>query len=84
MSPLIFQSDPFSLSPQSYTESSGGDEGIRTLDPLLAGQVLSQLSYTPKFLGSCMLGVLRTLKIEQLRQRGFIHPCMNLFSLERR
>ena len=26
---------------------SGGDEGIRTLDPLLAGQVLSQLSYTP-------------------------------------
>ena len=27
--------------------SLGGDEGIRTLDPLLAGQVLSQLSYTP-------------------------------------
>ena len=32
----------------------GGDEGIRTLDPLLAGQVLSQLSYTP-----ILLGVLR-------------------------
>ena len=29
--------------------SFGGDEGIRTLDPLLAGQVLSQLSYTPEF-----------------------------------
>ena len=29
----------------------GGDEGIRTLDPLLAGQVLSQLSYTPIWLG---------------------------------
>ena len=29
----------------------GGDEGIRTLDPLLAGQVLSQLSYTPIFTG---------------------------------
>ena len=28
---------------------SGGDEGNRTLDPLLAGQVLSQLSYTPIF-----------------------------------
>ena len=28
----------------------GGDEEIRTLDPLLAGQVLSQLSYTPGFL----------------------------------
>ena len=25
----------------------GGDEGNRTPDPLLAGQVLSQLSYTP-------------------------------------
>ena len=28
--------------------SAGGDDGIRTHDPLLAGQVLSQLSYTPK------------------------------------
>ena len=27
--------------------SLGGDDGIRTHDPLLAGQVLSQLSYTP-------------------------------------
>ena len=27
--------------------SYGGDDGIRTHDPLLAGQVLSQLSYTP-------------------------------------
>ena len=30
--------------------ASGGDEEIRTLDPLLAGQVLSQLSYTPGYL----------------------------------
>ena len=30
----------------------GGDDGIRTHDPLLAGQVLSQLSYTP-IGGSC-------------------------------
>ena len=37
----------------------GGDEEIRTLDPLLAGQVLSQLSYTPR----CFQGW--TLKIEQ-------------------
>ena len=28
-----------------------GDEGIRTPDPLLARQVLSQLSYTPMILG---------------------------------
>ena len=27
--------------------AGGGDDGIRTHDPLLAGQVLSQLSYTP-------------------------------------
>ena len=39
---------------------AGGDEEIRTLDPLLAGQVLSQLSYTPV---SRVLH--RTLKIEQ-------------------
>ena len=29
---------------------TGGDDGNRTHDPLLAGQVLSQLSYTPIFL----------------------------------
>ena len=29
----------------------GGDEQIRTVDPLLAKQVLSQLSYTPVYLG---------------------------------
>ena len=35
--------------------ATGGDDGIRTHDPLLAGQVLSQLSYTPivvPYLGS--------------------------------
>ena len=31
--------------------SAGGDDGIRTHDPLLAGQVLSQLSYTPMVMG---------------------------------
>ena len=31
---------------------TGGDDGVRTHDPLLAGQVLSQLSYTPMFPGS--------------------------------
>ena len=32
----------------------GGDDGIRTHDPLLAGQVLSQLSYTPKVIGNLL------------------------------
>ena len=31
---------------------TGGDDGVRTHDPLLAGQVLSQLSYTPITMGS--------------------------------
>ena len=44
--------------------SSGGDEGIRTLDPLLAGQVLSQLSYTPIF-QKVPTPLKRSLKIEQ-------------------
>ena len=35
---LLSLPDPFGL---------GGDDGNRTHDPLLAGQVLSQLSYTP-------------------------------------
>ena len=30
--------------------TANGDKGIRTLDPLLARQVLSQLSYIPKML----------------------------------
>ena len=33
------------------TLTLNGDEGIRTLDPLLARQVLSQLSYAPKDYG---------------------------------
>ena len=38
----------------------GGDDGIRTHDPLLAGQVLSQLSYTPRLfiLGFCFCKIL--------------------------
>ena len=38
---------------------AGGDDGIRTHDPLLAGQVLSQLSYTP------LLGVLATSSVTE-------------------
>ena len=32
-----------------YSVTGNGDGEIRTLDPLLARQVLSQLSYTPRF-----------------------------------
>ena len=36
----------------SFPLSRGGDEGVRTPDPLRARQVLSQLSYTPIDKGS--------------------------------
>ena len=36
---------------QKTKVSGGGDRGIRTLDPLLAKQVLSQLSYIPMMAG---------------------------------
>ena len=35
----------------SYEPIFGGDKRDRTADPLLAKQVLSQLSYTPVYLG---------------------------------
>ena len=35
----------------SFGFRRGGDEQNRTVDPLLARQVLSQLSYTPRFQG---------------------------------
>ena len=41
--------------------SHGGDDGIRTHDPLLAGQVLSQLSYTPKLLWFVVVSVFTPL-----------------------
>ena len=44
--PMIMRCFSFILFP-FVTVVTGGDDGIRTHDPLLAGQVLSQLSYTP-------------------------------------
>ena len=35
----------------SFQRTAGGDERIRTADPLLARQVLSQLSYIPTMVG---------------------------------
>ena len=41
-----------------------GDEGIRTPDPLLARQVLSQLSYTP--IGVLLMKFLRSMGLSGL------------------
>ena len=56
-----------SLSPYTF----GGDDGNRTHDPLLAGQVLSQLSYTPIGLGIIFSLPHRLLKIEQQAEVRF-------------
>ena len=69
----------------------GGDKRNRTADPLLARQVLSQLSYTPVF----PLGTERTQKIEQQLRALFCRDSCSkdslssfrdssIFSLERR
>ena len=46
----------------------GGDEENRTPDPLLARQVLSQLSYTPILFGVTYSLKGSSLKIEQYRR----------------
>ena len=43
------RSNQLSYKPILKSFDFSGDEEIRTLDPLLARQVLSQLSYTPRF-----------------------------------
>ena len=50
----------------SGLSSHGGDDGIRTHDPLLAGQVLSQLSYTPILNGCSFFSYFN-------RWSGFLH-----------
>ena len=47
-----------------------GDEGIRTPDPLLARQVLSQLSYTPRLLIKSSIMGLRRLELPTSRLSG--------------
>ena len=49
---------------------ASGDEGIRTLDPLLARQVLSQLSYTPK------IGYVFILMSGRLLNSDFAFACL--------
>ena len=44
----VFKEQTISISQTRCQILNGGDEEIRTPDPLRARQVLSQLSYTPK------------------------------------
>ena len=49
-----------------YFQIRGGDEENRTLDPLLARQVLSQLSYTPIFIFFSVFGGLKWTRTTDL------------------
>ena len=53
--------------PQAFQACAGGDNRDRTDDPLLAKQVLSQLSYTPR---SRFQGPKQTSKIKQRLNLG--------------
>ena len=66
--PPLFESldSHFKGIPLRYLLSHGGDDGIRTHDPLLAGQVLSQLSYTPILLGICFFSAFCCQKVSLL------------------
>ena len=70
----------------SYAPMYGGDEEVRTPDPLRARQVLSQLSYTPKFGDKLSpqtrttLSLVNKLLLTRVRKAYFIFS----YSLERR
>ena len=84
----------------SYEPIFGGDKRDRTADPLLAKQVLSQLSYTPTYLGAfSVLPLSRSLRTSKIKQRslkknpskcfhfadlGVLMFLQHRFSLERR
>ena len=62
--------------------SPAGDDGIRTHDPLLAGQVLSQLSYTPvvSIPFSLRFPVSREALQKLNNKTGLLHPGCELRS----
>ena len=69
------------FAPSSRLYLDGGDEGIRTLDPLLAGQVLSQLSYTPIFVGLFSQTSIEAWQLNnRLDQYSRIHITVKVFA----
>ena len=65
------------VSLSGYSLGLGGDDGIRTHDPLLAGQVLSQLSYTPITVRDISIQRIIRLLFSFFQDRGtvFAVPC---------
>ena len=62
----------------------GGDDGNRTHDPLLAGQVLSQLSYTPIFgvisLSEWSLKIEQQMRVVRAFARALLSPSFLVFA----
>jgi hypothetical protein len=52
----------------SYEPINGGDERSRTADPLLARQVLYQLSYTPTLCLRLPIGPSKLISVDELKQ----------------
>ena len=57
----VFAASAVKISEKLASASDDGDDGIRTHDPLLAGQVLSQLSYTPTLVSTPFSSLLMNL-----------------------
>ena len=57
---------------------TGGDDGIRTHDPLLAGQVLSQLSYTPRKILRYCFSPFSIRSWRALDSQATFVPCLSL------
>ena len=75
------RSDMFSTKKRSDDSLPlNGDEGIRTLDPLLARQVLSQLSYTPKKYPGIKIHTLKTAHTNLIPQVRAVARSLRSFS----
>ena len=92
MSPCRFVPRPFlRWKPQLVSCASfaqlkvGGDERVRTDDPLLAKQVLSQLSYTPTVIPAFVLlpfestvsSTLKTIQCNSLKHEFVFYAALN-------
>ena len=82
-SPLRKRRFLFSIFP--FAKKNGGDERVRTDDPLLAKQVLSQLSYTPTVIPAFVLlpfestvsSTLKTIQCNSLKHEFVFYAALN-------
>ena len=75
---FLFESLLFQYSTYLLSLYFGGDDGIRTHDPLLAGQVLSQLSYTPRKILRYCFSPFSIRSWRALDSQATFVPCLSL------